>query len=100
MRVLMKAQLGPAMTAGPDSGPGPALGQMMERLQPEAAYFYPENGNRSALLVFDLHDPSEMPSIAEPFYRAGAISVDWAPAMTFEELQAGLARMGQAGAAA
>ena len=39
----------------------------MERLKPEAAYFGPEDGVRTAFIIFDLEDPSQIPPISEPF---------------------------------
>jgi hypothetical protein len=32
---------------------------MLERLKPEAAYFFAENGERSGFLFFDLKAPSD-----------------------------------------
>ncbi len=39
----------------------------MNKLKPEAAYFLPEHGLRSAIMFFDMKDASEIPGIAEPF---------------------------------
>jgi hypothetical protein len=68
------------------------LGAGMQALKPEAAYFYAENGRRTALIVFDMQDPSDIPSVVEPFSMAANASVDLWPVMVAEELQAGLAR--------
>lgn len=40
----------------------------MSKLKPEAAYFFPEHGLRSAMMFFDMKDASEIPSIAEPLF--------------------------------
>ena len=40
----------------------------MQEFKPEAAYFYPENGKRASLMVFDMKDPSQIPLIAERFF--------------------------------
>ncbi|HEY6739597.1 MAG TPA: hypothetical protein VI076_12190, partial [Actinopolymorphaceae bacterium] len=46
-----------------------ALQDMLDRLRPEAAYFTPNKGRRSCVVVFDLADPSRMPTITEPLFR-------------------------------
>ena len=63
----------------------------MEKLKTEAAYFFAMDGNRTALMVFDLKDPSEIPSIAEPFFMNMNAKVDFYPVMNAEDLQKGLA---------
>jgi len=45
------------------------LQESLKRLKPEAAYFYPENGMRAGIMVFDLADPSEIPAITEPLFQ-------------------------------
>src|SRR3712207_8499493 len=41
-----------------------SMEQMMEQLKPEAAYFLgSEDGQRSCLVVFDLAEPSQIPSV-------------------------------------
>jgi hypothetical protein len=66
----------------------------MENLKPEAAYFLPSGGERSALLFFDLADASDIPSIAEPFFQNLNASVEFSPVMNAEDLQAGLGKLG------
>jgi len=64
--------------------------ETMERLKPEATFFYTENGNRTSLMVFDLKDPSEIPGIAEPLFATLKAKVELIPVMNIEELQKGL----------
>ena len=95
MRMLLKAQLdvekgNEAVSTG---GIQQALGSVMEQLRPEAAYFTVEDGRRTALIFFDMEDPSQMPVVAEPFFIAANASVDVTPVMTADELQAGLQRV-------
>ena len=40
----------------------------MSKLKPEAAYFFPEHGLRSAMMIFDMKDASEIPVIVEPLF--------------------------------
>jgi hypothetical protein len=64
----------------------------LEKLRPEAAYFFTEGGKRTCLMVADLKDPSSIPEIGEPFFMALDAQVEFVPVMNAQELQAGLAR--------
>jgi hypothetical protein len=64
--------------------------ETMERINPEAAYFHTEHGNRACFMVFDLKDPSEIPSIAEPLFSVLKAKVEFSPVLNVEELQKGL----------
>lgn len=95
MRVLLKANLD--TEKGNDairSGKLPqVIQELMENIQPEAAYFTTESGMRTMFLFFDLKDPSQMPAIAEPlFFQLGA-KVDYTPVMNAEDVQKGLAQL-------
>jgi DUF917 family protein len=71
-----------------------AIEQMMQRLNPEAAYFVgSEDGQRSCLLVFDMADSSQIPVISEPLFRMGRARVTLMPCMNLEDLQAGLSQI-------
>jgi hypothetical protein len=64
--------------------------ETLDRLKPEAAYFMPMGGKRTALIFFDLADPSQIPPAAEPFFRELGASVEIIPAMNADDLKAGL----------
>jgi hypothetical protein len=66
--------------------------EMVERLDPEAVYFTPRNGERTAFVVFDLADPSDIPTITEPLFQRLHARVEFAPVMNLEDLQAGLSQ--------
>ncbi len=68
------------------------MGEMMDRLKPEAAYFTSFAGDRCGFIVFDMQHPSDIPSICEPFFFTVGAKVDIQPAMTAEDVQAGLAK--------
>jgi hypothetical protein len=59
-------------------------------LRPEAAYFLAYEGKRTALIVLDLADPSQIPSIAEPFFMAFDAEVNFYPVMNAEDLARGV----------
>lgn len=67
----------------------------MESLHPEASYFLSNEGCRSAFIVFDLKDPSDIPSIAEPFFLSMNAKVELTPVMNAEEMQKGLEKFGK-----
>lgn len=94
MRMLLKAQLDveKGNAALNDGRLQQALQGVMNELAPEAAYFGPEDGKRTAWIVFDLQDPSQIPAVAEPFFQTVNASVELTPVMTGEELQSGLQR--------
>ena len=92
MRTLLRATVD--VTAGnksiADGSLPKVIKETMERLQPEATYFFTVDGNRSCMMVFDLHDPSEIPSIAEPLFNVLNAKVEFLPVMNAEDLQKGL----------
>jgi hypothetical protein len=62
----------------------------MQQLKPEAAYFFPENGVRTALYFFNLQDVSQIPVIAEPLFMGMNAALTMIPVMNAEDLQKGL----------
>jgi hypothetical protein len=98
MRTMMKVQID--TEAGSRAIADGSMPQLMQetlgRLQPEAAYFGPENGIRTAFIVFDLPDPSELPSITEPLFSTLKANIQMFPVMDREDLQKGLGQLGGA----
>ena len=62
----------------------------MQQLKPEAAYFFAENGVRTALYFFNLQDVSQIPVIAEPLFMGMNAALTMIPVMNAEDLQKGL----------
>jgi hypothetical protein len=62
----------------------------LDNLRPEAAYFLPDSGIRTALIFFDLKDPSQIPVIAEPLFMGLNAAVEFVPVMNADDLRAGL----------
>lgn len=94
MRMMLRSRI-PAEAGSralQDGSMPQTIQSMIERLQPEAVYFTPQEGQRSVTIVFDMSDPSELPAISEPLFRMNA-TVDIGPAMTPEDLQRGLAQL-------
>ena len=93
MRTLMKVTM-PVGAGAPNVKDGTierVLGETANRLRPEAAYFYPENGRRTAIMIFDLKNPSDLPTITEPLFTELNASVEMHPVMNAEDLKNGLA---------
>lgn len=62
----------------------------MEKLKPEAAYFFPEGGERTAIIVFDMKDASEIAMIGEPLFSGLGAAVEFFPVMNIDDLKKGL----------
>jgi hypothetical protein len=92
MRMMMKVQMD--TEAGSNAVADGSLPQLMQdvmgRLQPESAYFGPEDGVRTAFIVFDLQDPSQLPAISEPMFSKLKATIRMFPVMNREDLQKGL----------
>ncbi|HEX3670152.1 MAG TPA: DUF3303 family protein [Candidatus Cybelea sp.] len=94
MRMMLKVRF-PADAANAAVKDGRLMKVMqstMERLKPEAAYFTAVEGDRGGFIVFDLKDPSDIPSICEPFFSELGAKCHLAPAMTVDDVQAGIAK--------
>ncbi len=63
------------------------LQQIVKEQKPEAAYFVAAGGNRTAILILNMDDLSELPKIAEPWFLAFNASIEATPAMVAEDLQ-------------
>ena len=96
MRMMMKVQVD--TEAGSRAIADGSLGQLMQQplgeLNPEAAYFGPEDGIRTAFIVFDLQDPSQLPPITEPLFSKLKASIRMFPVMDREDLEKGLGQLG------
>ena len=66
----------------------------IEALKPEAAYFYPEDGKRTAIMVFDMKGSWQLPSMVEPLFEALGAAVHVTPVMNGEDLQRGFKEAG------
>ena len=65
---------------------GSTIQSILEDLKPEAAYFVADEGMRTAYLIVDLQDASQIPALAEPWFLAFNASIDAQPAMVAEDL--------------
>jgi Domain of unknown function (DUF3303) len=68
--------------------------QAAERWRPEGMYFTTFDGRRTAFMVFDMADASDIPPFAEPFFSELNADVQIAPVMDGDDLRKGLSQIG------
>jgi hypothetical protein len=79
-----------------DGSVGGKIKRILEETKPEAVYFTEYNGQRGAIMIVDLADPSKVPSVSEPWFLSFNADVEFHIAMTPEDLgQAGLDELGK-----
>jgi len=67
--------------------------EAVEHLKPEAAYFTTDHGKRTAFLVFDMQESSQMPVTGEPFFLNLGAEVSYTPVMNLDDVQKGLSQL-------
>ncbi len=70
---------------------------LLEELEPEAAYFWPENGERAGMIVFDMADTTQIPQIAEPLFMNVDAAVEFLPVMNADDLKEALEKVAAKG---
>jgi len=92
MRMMMKVSI--PVEAGnkgvKEGGLPKTVMAFVEQMKPEASYFIAEGGKRTAFFVFDLKDPTMIPTAAEPFFMNLHASIELTPAMNLEDMKAGV----------
>jgi hypothetical protein len=67
------------------------VGQKVRRIladtKPEAVYFTEQNGQRGAILIIDLAEPSQVPAFAEPWFLEFNANVEFHIVMSPDDLQ-------------
>ena len=88
LRFLVPVEKGNA--AYKDGSLAATVQALMQDLQPEAAYFLPQNGKRSGIIVFDMADPAQIPPIAERLFTNLHAEIELTPVMNIDDLKKGL----------
>lgn len=91
MRMLLKVKFPHEQfnQAVRDGSVGRKMRRILEDAKPEAVYFTERNGQRGAILIVDVADPSKIPSLAEPWFLTFNADVEFHIAMTPDDLQKG-----------
>jgi hypothetical protein len=89
MRCLLKAEwpVEAGNAAMKDGSLSKTLQSIVDDLKPEATYFLASNGKRTALLIVDMQDASQIPALAEPWFLALHASIEIVPVMVLEDLK-------------
>jgi hypothetical protein len=98
MRFLLKANIPvEAGNAAAKAGKlGTTIQSILADLKPEAVYFTEQGGERSAILVIEIGNPSEAPKFAEPFFLNFNAKCQLRIAMSPDDLKkAGLEALGK-----
>ena len=92
MRTMLtiKMPVGPSNRAVQDGSLGKIIEATMADLKPESAYFYPQDGKRAAIFVFDMKNSEDTARIAERFFFGLDAEVSFTPVMNAEDLKKGL----------
>jgi hypothetical protein len=79
-----------------DGSAGAKMQRILAAQKPEAAYFTDRHGMRTAVLIVDLTDASQIPAFAEPWFLTFNATMEMHPVMTGEDLgKAGLEALGK-----
>jgi len=62
----------------------------VEKMKPEACYFGPEDGKRTAIFIFDLDDPTLIPTVSEAFFMNLNAAISLSPVMNLDEMKRGV----------
>ena len=79
-----------------DGTAGAKVQRILDETKPETVYFTNYDGQRGAILIINVDDPSEIPSYAEPWFVTFDADVQVHIVMSPEELgRAGLEELGK-----
>ena len=88
MRFMLKAILDTdkANAAAKAGTLGKTIQDIVAELKPEAAYFTDDHGKRTAFIIFDMRDASQIPAVAEPWFLAFKAEVEFHAVMVPKDL--------------
>ncbi len=95
MRMMMKAHLDTAAAskALAEGRGAEVIQSTLAMLKPEAAYFGPDSGVRTAFIVFDMNDPAQLPKMTERLFGEFNAQIEIFPVMDQDDLQRGLSEL-------
>jgi hypothetical protein len=66
---------------------GKKIEEVLNAIKPEAVYFSEHDGQRGAIMIVDVADPSKVPALAEPLYLTFNANVKFRIMMTPDDLK-------------
>jgi hypothetical protein len=89
MRFLLKAEMAmdKGNTAICDGSLPNIIQSILDDVKPEAAYFLAANGTRTVLLIVDMKEASQIPSLAEPWFQALGARIELVPVMVLDDIK-------------
>jgi hypothetical protein len=89
MRFLLKAVMDTdrANTLARAGKLGSVIKQIVDEQKPEAAYFTDDHGKRTALVILEMKDASQIPAFAEPWFLALNAHIEFHPVMLPADLE-------------
>lgn len=98
MRMLMQVKIPHVEfnAAVKDGSVDGTMKRILDDAKPEAVYFIEYGGQRGAIMIIDVADPSRVPSFAEPWFLAFNANVELHIVMSPDDLgRAGLEELGK-----
>ncbi len=96
MLIIAKNPPEPFNSGVKDGSSGRKLKAILEEIKPEVAFFTEIDGKRCTVMIVDMKDTSQIPSLAEPFFLSFNSEVSFHPVMSPEDLgKAGLEDLGK-----
>jgi hypothetical protein len=97
MMMFVSFPVEPFNAAVRDGSSGAKTKKILDQLKPEAAYFMADrNGRRCGVLIVDMAETSQIPSLAEPWFLTFNAAVEFFPVMLPQDLAAaGLEGLGK-----
>jgi hypothetical protein len=91
MRILLRVTLPhePFNTFVKDGSASAKMKRILDELKPEAAYFTEFTGFRTAVLIIQMDNTSQIPAIAEPWFLTFNANVEFHPVMLPDDLAKG-----------
>jgi hypothetical protein len=98
MKMLLTVEMPhePFNTLVRNGSAGKIIGQILEAMKLEVAYFTEQDGTRGGIFVINLQNASDVPKFAEPFFLKFQANCKFRILMSPEDLQkAGLEQLGK-----
>ncbi|MHB9026130.1 MAG: panthothenate synthetase [Armatimonadota bacterium] len=89
MRMLMEVRIpnNPFNDLVREGSAGKVLGKILDTVKPEAVYFTERYGQRGAIIILNVENPSQVPAIAEPFFLQLDAEVEFHIVMSPDDLK-------------